>query len=122
MAIDHIGEIVDAWIRGYEIVCDVCYCENVRGPLVMDYIPPSSSRSNHRVLFISHEPEPENWLIYMDVDMVWRTNVNPDLFEKEFCDRVTILKPGVECPNPFFCSLPGAPLCHICHGKGEGDG
>ena len=116
MAIKHVGEIVLAWARGHEIVCDACECDNVRVKLIFGRTK-GAVLMPEKMAFIKHEGRIHPLAHYRKGK--WLANVaEPDDLE-DFLAGITILKDGVECPHPFFCSLPGAPLCHICHGKGE---
>ena len=94
MAIKDIGEIILAWCRGHKVICNCCECENVRSRLKLRYIPSKCSVTGKRIVFISHGPDWDLWLIYRDADGVWRSNTPDSMSMANFLNSVTIVKKG----------------------------
>ena len=91
MAIKHVGEIVDAWVRGYEIICNACKCRDVHAKLKYDVgYQNSLGESLHRI--ICHYPGTVSCLVYYD-GRRWNANIIAGDSVEDFLASITIVKP-----------------------------
>ena len=91
MAIKHVGEIVDAWIRGHEVLCNACDCRDVCAPLYMTRGHGEDGIGSYIYQHIHHvNTETMAPMLYRLDDGPWMANTITGL--EDFLNSITILK------------------------------